>query len=44
VNRLVDLFRTEGLPIACVKPGTGLHPEGLDERDHALLAAIHRIA
>ena len=43
VNRLIELFRAESLPIACVKPGTGLHPERLDERDHALLAANHRI-
>jgi len=44
VNRLIDLFRTEDLPIVFVKPATGLHPEGLDERDHALLAANQGIA
>jgi hypothetical protein len=35
----MDLFRAEDLPIVFVKPGTGLHPEGRDEGDHALLAA-----
>jgi nicotinamidase-related amidase len=31
VNRRIDPFRAEASPIVLVKPGTGLHPVGLDE-------------
>jgi nicotinamidase-related amidase len=43
VNRLIDLFRAEALPIVFVKPGTGLHPKGLDELGDLLRPQVRRV-